>query len=188
MTEHLHAVTGELSESPSIEALMAENVAIKGAYRELEHRLRAALSQIAQMKTDHEATARKSQLWPVAERLFVIWQRATKSKARFTFKRFEVVEPHIRPLLDADGGVTEHQLQMIDGPPEGIFEECAAAIIGRVYDHFSTERPNGTMKHYWEFERIFSEMDDSLARRPRDWRQRLAQLDPGPIVRGPRAT
>lgn len=196
--EHpFHVVDGETGES--IDCPNCEHK--DGVIGELNHKLNAALGQVAALKRNHEKEARASQLWPIGERLFEIWKGATtppgkkRSPARFTYKRFSVIEPFIRELeADGDGLIAEPEVLTLDvgieRPPNGIFEECCAAIIGRVDDHFAKQRKNGTTIHYFEFERIFEDpkqMEESRDRRPRDWRDRLKQLDPGPIVRGPRA-
>lgn len=138
-----------------------------------------------ELKRNRERTAKRSAAWPVAERLFVIWVAASgrnpeaKNCPRFRLDRYERIERFLRDGSDAPA--------VLEGPPTNDFERCAAAIIGRCFDHFQTQRPNGSTKRFHEWERIFAdsgEFDDSLERRPRDWRTRLADLDPGPVPQG----
>lgn len=195
----LRAVTGEIPQTyeQAVQAWREE----QAAYRELEHRFKAAMSQIAQMKKDREKEARGSALWLVGERLFVVWCKATghvrkngKPTQAFSFRRFEFIEPYLRDLLDDEGELkadVDQPLELIgrEGAPADPYERCAAAILGRAAEHFTKERANGTLHRYNEWERVFKndgEFNESMARRPRDWRQRLAELDPGPIERGPR--
>lgn len=147
---------------------------------ELEKKQRGLLLQIANLKRDQEAAARASGQWPVAVRLFAIWRKATgRKRCQFSFDRFNLVEPFLREY-----DRTRHQDISADpGPPRTPVEEAIAAIIGRATDHYSVSRPNGTTRHFNEWERIFKnrgEFDESVARRPRDWRERALELDPGP--------
>lgn len=143
----------------------------------LERTVRSQGALIVKMGRDREAQAKNHEAWPVAERLHAIWKAATKNRSKsskLTADRFELVLPFLKGH-ETDPITTE------PGPPRNPVEECAAAIIGRAFDHFTTTRSNGTTKHFWEWTRIFAsetEMHDSRDRRPRDWRERLHQCDP----------
>lgn len=139
---------------------------------------------IANLRRDKEREARGSSNWPAALRLFKIWRKLTGSTARWNHRRFELVEPFLK---DYDPEKHDIGLSIALGGPQNPLEECAAAICGRVFDHFTKPRTNGTTKHFWEWERIFEglpnttgQFDESLGRRPRDWRQRVRDVDPDP--------
>jgi hypothetical protein len=151
---HLRVVdidTGEaLEEHPEIQGLLDEIAGLKRS-------LAAESRRYAELKRDKEEEARNSQLWPTAVRIFQAWQKATgHSRMAFDYKRFELVAPHLK--------------RKGHGP-----EYCLAAVAGRVYDHYSSTRKNGTVIHYWEWERIFENigsLEESARRVPRDWRER----------------
>jgi hypothetical protein len=152
-----------------------------------ERTMRSQSATITELTRDRDAEARGSELWPVAERLFAIWLAATGNRnprSKLTTDRFELVRPFLR---GAEGD--EISYDPAAGPPRNRLEECAAAIVGRVFDHYSVTRPNGSTKHFWEWNRIFGDgrrrssadnFEDSRDRRPRNWRERLRELDPGP--------
>ena len=156
----------------------AEALDLLDAFKERDSTIRTLEGKIARLKRERENAAYASPIWPVAVRLFTIWKAATNNKSKrstLTVDRFFLVEPFLR---DAETDRITYE----PGPPRNELEECAAAIIGRAFDHFTTVRPNGTTKHFWEWNRIFKnadEKEDSAARRPRDWRDRLRELDPG---------
>lgn len=147
----------------------------------LERKIRGLIMENANLRRDKEAEAKRSGLWPVGVRLFALWKKAASSKgSKFKYDRFALVEPFLRSY-DRE----KHFVSAQTGPPQNPLEECVAAIIGRVFDHYgkdgSVTRENGTRKHFFEFERIFAsskEFDESVARRPRDWRERALAIDP----------
>lgn len=147
--------------------------------QKLERRIRGLDLQIDNLKRDHDAEVRASGLWPVGVRLFGIWRGATGQKrCKFSAVRFDLVEP----FLDGFDRRRHQSISTEVGPPTHPLEQCAAAIIGRVTDHFVTRRSNGTPKHFWEWERIFAsrgEWEESMARRPRNWREVAISHDPG---------
>lgn len=132
---------------------------------------------------DKQASALGHELYPVAERLFKIWQAVGNHKtSKWTADRFWQIEGFLK---DGSTGPVA-----ADGPPTNDFERCAAAIVGRCLDCFVKARPNGSVKKYDEWGRIFKnsdEFDESMKRRPRDWRKRLAAADPGELRSGPRS-
>lgn len=143
----------------------------------LEHTIRSQGATITKLKRNREAEAKAHVLWPQAERCFVIWRKLTgrTGKTRFRADRFFLIEPFLR------GGEAD-DLSLEPGPPANPFEECVAAVVGRAFNHFTDRRPNGTTKHFNEWERIFKnsgEFEDSQARRPKDWRERAKVADPG---------
>lgn len=106
---------------------------IRGLHRDVkaEHR------RYENLKRDKNREAREHQLWPLAVKLWRYYCRLTGSRAKFSGERFFLV----LPFLEDEGA-----------------ELCQRAIDGRVAEHFSTTRRNGTTKHYWEWERIFGSM------------------------------
>lgn len=160
---HLRLVnteTGEVVEGEQCPECQHKDDVIAG----LERDIRGWAARYRELRRDLEQEARQSDLWPLGERLFVIWQRLTgRRRAKFSYDRFRLVEPFLRK----------------DG-----FELCAMAIVGRVFDHHTVTRRNGTTKHFYEWERIFKnrgEFEDSANRRPADWQERLAKVDPGAV-------
>ena len=151
----------------------------EGKVEGLKDEVTSLAARLREIKKDKEKKARASGTWPIAERLFVIWKNGTGNtnpRSKLTYKRFEFIEPFIRDC-------EREQLSYEAGPPTNRTEECAAAIVGRITDHFSTKRSNGSTKHFWEWERIFKndkEFDESCSRRPRNWRELLEQWDEGP--------
>ena len=140
--------------------------------------------KLSKLKRDLDAEARADKRWPVGKRLFIIWQRVTERPGtKWKWDRFGLVEGFLK-----DGSTGPDEALLDPGPPRNDFEKCAAAIIGRGLDCFSTKRKNGKVQKFNEWERIFKnsgEMDESMERRPRDWRERLAELDPGEQQAGP---
>jgi hypothetical protein len=165
---HLHIVqvdaeTGEsqrLDEHPEIQGLRDE---IKGLKRDLA----AWRRRYAELERDKEREARDSQLWPVAVRIFRAWQLATgHTRCNFDHKRFALVEPHLKKK----------------GP-----EVCLRAVAGIAFDHFSTPRKNGSLRHFDEWERVFKDagqVEERANSAPKDWRVRepfcvaLVSLEP----------
>lgn len=141
----LHVVdteTGEVVDPAGAVQLLEDEVA------GLQHTIRSQAATITKLKRDKDAEARGHELWPMAVKLFRYWQRKTGSRAKFDADRFFL----IRPMLEKDGP-----------------ELCQRAIDGRVHDHFSAPRKNGTVKHFWEWDRIFAsrkEFEDSACRAP----------------------
>lgn len=160
---------------------LLDEAAMKLAAAERDLRTRDVV--IGNLRRDKEREARAGQKWPAALRLFKIWRKlGNHGSAKFTYRRFECIEPFLK-----DYDPEKHDLALEPGPPANPLEECAAAIAGRTYDCFSKPRPNGTTKRFDEWERIFEaekrysgQFDESVARRPRDWRQRVREVDPSP--------
>lgn len=157
----------------------AELAELEDVLTERDSTLKSLEGKLRKAKRDREREARDSDLWPIAERLFLIWKKATGNRSprsQLTADRFELVAPFLK-------GAEQDVIGRQPGPPRNALEDCCAAIIGRVFDHFSTTRANGSTKRYYEWDRIFGSADgfeDSKDRRPRDWRDRLAKLDEGP--------
>lgn len=108
---------------------------LKGAERDVN----AWRVRHAELKRDKEADARKDALWPDAVRLFKLYCRLTgkDGKARkltWNAERFEMVRPFLKKY-----GV-------------GM---CERAVVGRVFDHFTAKRENGSDHHFYEWDRIF---------------------------------
>lgn len=184
--------TGELIENPGqrIRALETElaaahalEVELRDQLTGLERDIRGWRGRYADLKRDKEKSARKHALWPVGERLFTIYKEITgRKRVQFTYDRFELLKPLLK---DHSADFTE-----TEGPPANDFEKAVAAIVGRNFQHFTNQRANGTTVHYDEWERVFKnsgERDESMNRRPKDWRARAAAVDPGEITAGPRA-
>lgn len=163
----------------ALKAAKGEIAELGDVLTERDSTLKSLEAKLRKAKRDREHEARGSDLWPIAERLFAIWKRATGNKSprsQLTADRFELVAPFLR-------GAEQDTITTEPGPPRNALEDCCAAIIGRVFDHYSVVRANGSTKRFWEWDRIFGSADnfeDSRDRRPRDWRQRLAQIDEGP--------
>jgi hypothetical protein len=187
--------TGETVDSAEIRALRAELKVVKDERDGFEKAFKSANAAYRELKRDKEKSARQHSLWAVAERLFGLWLVATGKQAPtgeklikgklpvFTWERFELVKARLK---DSSASMVEEQ-----GPPANDFECCAAAIVGRVDDHFIGQRANGSKVHYYEFERIFDkprDFDESMSRRPKDWRARFEAWDPGERSVGPRST
>jgi hypothetical protein len=190
--ENLRLLAGRVQElDEQRRASLAKLTASEDKVEGLKGTVASQAGLIAELRRDRDAEARGHDLWPVAERLFAIWKAATgntSTRSTLTTDRFEILLPHLK---GAEGAELSHD--RLDGPPRNRLEECAAAIVGRVFEHFSDQRSNGTTRHYWEWERIFGNgrtgrrgkesvgaLEESMARRPRDWRDRLRDLDPGP--------
>ena len=72
----------------------------------------------------------------------------------FDHKRFALVEPHLKKK----------------GP-----EVCLRAVAGIAFDHFSTPRKNGSVRHFDEWERVFKDagqVEERANSAPKDWRAR----------------
>ena len=176
--ENLDLLVGRVRELDDLRIRQAEELderadKIKG----LQGTITSQASRITKLKRNKEKEACASNTWPIAERLYRIWWVGTGKRARkkLSYDRFEKIEPFLRDARPDELGYDE-------GPPRNATEECAAAIVGRITDHFKQKRPNGSVKHYWEWDRIFKssdEMEDSRDRRPRNWRELLKQWDGG---------
>lgn len=146
-----------------------------------QRQIRGLILQVANLKRDAEAEARRAGTWAVAARLFVLWKRASgHARSRFEYDRYALIERFLR-------GEREARISPITGPPASAVEECVAAIIGRTADCYVSKRRNGTAQRFDEWERIFGaagkgsatqNFEESMARRPRDWRARAIRLDP----------
>ena len=173
---HLHPVefdprTGEIIERACPKCLDLKDK-LKGAERDLN----GWRARYADLQRDKERDARADELWPEATNLFRLYCHLTGKpgkprKLTWNAERFELVRPFLK----------KH------GP-----EMCARAIIGRVSDHFTSQRANGSTIHYHEWERTFgskgqgqtcaSNFEESCNRAPADWKEQraalLAKLEP----------
>jgi hypothetical protein len=106
-----------------------------------------------ELRRDKDADARKDPVWPDAVRCFKLYCRLTGKdgvprRLTWTVERFELIAPFLR----------KHK---VGG--------CERAIVGRVFDHYSAKRKNGSTIRYWEWERIFKdarEFEESANRAP----------------------
>jgi hypothetical protein len=149
---HLRVVdtqTGETyDEHPELKAKDDE---IRG----LQRALAAESRRYENLRRDKDAEAREHQWWEKVQDLFKVWQQLTgHTRCEFDGTRFWLVEPFLRRKKYG-------------------YEICVRAVAGRIYDHYSTPRKNGSVKHYWEWERIFKdsgELEESANRAPKGWR------------------
>jgi hypothetical protein len=149
-----NAETGEIENLELVEAeseiralevsLQAANDKLKGAERDINTwRVR-----YEELRRDKEAEAREHELWDPACDLFSLWKRGTeriekkKRRIKFSADRFFMVLPFLKKYGE---------------------EDCQQAIIGRLYQHFTNERTNGSTKHYFEWERIFGALGQGTA-------------------------
>lgn len=140
------AVVPESGEIPMECAGCSElQIQLDGSEREVR-RLRRLL---AEARRDNDAKAREHALWDDANIVFDYWQQKTGHlKTRFDWQRFELV----RPFLESDGG-----------------RECCIAVLGAVFDCFTTTRKNGTVKRFDDWELLFRDrgkFDEFRARAP----------------------
>jgi hypothetical protein len=124
-----------------------------------------------ELKRDKEAEARKDALWPQAVRLMLLYNRLTAKspdkprKLALNHERFDMVRPFLK----------KHGIAM-----------CERAIVGRVFEHFTGQRANGSTIHYYEWERIFGNLgkgsgiqnfEESCNRAPLDFVSELETED-----------
>lgn len=105
-------------------------------------------ARYAELLRDKEADARKDPLWPDAVRLFRLYCRLSAKPGKpprrldWNYERFEQVRPFLK----------KHGLAM-----------CERAIVGRVFDHYTGRRANGTAIAYHEWGRIFGPLGRNTA-------------------------
>jgi hypothetical protein len=161
---HLHVVdatSGEVLEGCPACAVKEDE--IKG----LERDIRGWAARYAELKRDREREAREHDAWPIGMRLFRVYCQLTPRqdgqprRLSFDAARFECWLQHFHKWGE---------------------EMCLRAIVGRVFDHHTAQRKNGTTIHYFEWERIFGNagkmtptenFEESCRRAPADWRERL---------------
>jgi hypothetical protein len=165
---HLHVVDAETGEvlTEGCPGCVVRDDTIAG----LNRKLNGTLAELGALKRDKEQEAREDGLWPKATRLFQVYCRMTPKKngaprdLYWGFERFEMVKPFLK----------KHGEEM-----------CLRAIVGRVFDHYKSQRANGSTIHYHEWERIFgskgdgataaSNFEESCNRAPADWKDRLPE-------------
>jgi hypothetical protein len=106
---------------------------------------RGQAAKIRELRRDKEREMRASDLWPQALELVAYWAIETgrkKGRTKLTPKRFEMLEPFLKP--DKETGA--------DG-----LAMCKLAIDGAAYDPYKADRPNknGTLEVYDSLETIF---------------------------------
>jgi hypothetical protein len=118
---------------------------LAGAHRDV----RTWRLRYAELARDKEREAQEHKLWPVAIELFLYWKDVTNHpRAEWTASRFWDVLPYLKKY---------GQLR------------CKGAIAGCAFDHYSVTQRNGRVKHFDEWERIFStagRFEDFLSRVP----------------------
>lgn len=155
----IDTATGEVTQECPTCAELAKNVARQEAeIAGLQRDIRGWAYRYDQLRRDLEAEAREHDLYDTALDLFAYWREATGRKGcRFSADRFYMVLPY----LQKDG-----------------VERCQQAIDGRVADHYTAQRKNGSTIHYHEWERIFgkrrSDFEESCNRAPIPYRPKRA--------------
>lgn len=163
----LHLVnteTGEVIESCPGCAVKEDEIA------GLQRDVRGWAARYKELERDKETEARAHELWQPAMRLFKLYchltprKNGSPRKLTWDAERFEMVRPFLK----------KHGVEL-----------CERAIVGRVFDHFTGTRANGSKIHYHEWERIFgskgdgataaSNFEESCNRAPADWRDRLPE-------------
>jgi hypothetical protein len=142
--------TGEiLDQHPDVQRLEDE---IRGLQRSLASESR----RYEELKRDKDAEARAHQLWPKAMAVFKVWQQVTNHpRAVWTADRFWLIEPFLRKK--------EYGL-----------ETCLRGVAGIAWDHYSTPRKNGTIRHFNEWERLFKDagsLEERANAAPKRWRE-----------------
>ena len=162
----LQLVSETSGEYLDFDALRAEVQGLQDKLKGAERDLNGWRVRYQELKRDREKDARADALWPQGTELFRLYCRLTGKEGKprkltWSAERFELV----RPLLAKHGT-----------------ELCVRAIVGRVADHFTSQRANGSTIHYHEWERIFgskgqgqtcaSNYEESANRAPTDWKAR----------------
>jgi hypothetical protein len=159
--QHLHIIDGATGEAlDECPGCRARDDVITG----LERDIRGWAMRYQDLKRDREKEAREDPRWPDAVRLFRLYCRLTGKggkprKLTWTVERFWLCEPFLR----------KHGIGM-----------CERAIVGRVFDHYSAKRKNGSTIRYFEWERIFAnakEFEESANRAPKDFVSELEAED-----------
>lgn len=119
-----------------------------------------------ELKRDRDKEAREDVLWPQAVRVFRLYCKLTSTREdgkprqlTWNADRFELIRPFLK----------KHGIGL-----------CERAIVGRVFDHFTAKRANGSTKHFHEWERIFknaAEFEESANRAPLDFVSSLEAED-----------
>lgn len=153
--------SGEATEGCARCSLHEQEIqALRDSIEGLERDLNAWRVRYADLKRDKDAEARKDPLWPDAVRLFKLYKRLTgRPRLNWTVERFDLCRPFLK----------KHGIGM-----------CERAVVGRVFEHYSAKRKNGTTIHYWEWERIFKdarEFEESCNRAPLDFLSELEVED-----------
>lgn len=171
-----HAVTGEVVErSVSLEdrvkELAAETARQQAIIQGLQRDINGWAVRYRMLAADREAEARESPLWPVAELLFGAWRvLCAHPRSPWTEDRFWAIEPFLsRPRY---GPTLEPRVLL-----------CCCAIKGAAFDHWKTERRNGTVKHHNEWGQIFHRkegkqkadgFEEFCCKAPRGWQPTLS--------------
>lgn len=145
----------------------------------LQGEIRSLSFKLEQLKRDKEAEMRGHDAYDRIMDLFTLWLRATEMCERSYGER--KTKAHKRGTLTAERFFKVLPLLTKHGP-----EICQRAIIGRVYHHFASQRPNGSTIRYCEWERIFGNkgagatvagnFEESANRAPDDWKERADAL------------
>lgn len=193
VTDPLTGFDGELTEAnlrllaERVRALDDERLRLKAELQVAEDTvkghegtLRSQSATITALKRNKEREMKRSKLYPQAKRCWELHKSLTNNNSKrstLTFDRFDLIATHLK------GGEEDDFDPGHQGPPRNALEECMAAIVGRISDHYVTRRANGTLKRHWGWELTFRDADkfeESRDRRPRDWRNLVAEHDPGP--------
>jgi hypothetical protein len=119
-------VTGEVREFSPAEA-KARIIELQDHVRGLERNLAGWAHRCAELERDKLAEAQTSQLWPLAVQWHEHHQRVTGRRSTFKLDTYEKAEPFLKAY--------------------GI-EVCLAASEGIAFDHYISDRKNGTKNHH----------------------------------------
>lgn len=153
--------TGELHDGGCPECSVKDDT-IAG----LNRKMNGMAAEITALRRDRAREALENPLWLEGRALFDFYCEMTGKpgkprKLTWNYERFEMV----RPFLE------KYDAQL-----------CARAIIGRVHDHHTDRRANGSLRHYYEWDRVFGtagkrgaaeNFEESCKRVPDGWRERL---------------
>lgn len=162
--------------------LWAETKRLTDELNGAEKDIRAWRVRYADLERDKERDAKASPLWPVCERVFVVWRDATgrdKKRTKFRLDRFELIRRFLKDLGEDE--IPEVSYDRETGPPQNLLEECFAAVLGLAYDCFEDTNKNGKPVRYNDLKHAFGDsklFEAKREKRPRDWRARLRKLDP----------
>jgi hypothetical protein len=136
-----------------VAGLQAEIQMLKDQLKGADRDVNTWRHRYADLRRDKDAEARADPLWPDAVRLFKLYCRLTGKPGQprrltWNVERFELVHPFLKK--------------------HGLYA-CERAVVGRVFDHYTDRRKNGSTIHYYEWERIFKnakEFEESANRAP----------------------
>lgn len=119
---------------------------------ELVRKMKGLARELGEMRRDKDAEAREHQAWPTAVKLWEYWKEQTGHKrSKWKEDRFWLLLPRLQTFGS---------------------ENCAAAIAGIAYQHYTEQRKNGSTEHYDSWDCCFGSTEKTekyIKRRPKNW-------------------